>query len=170
MLKKIKLLFTSFFLFFIINSNHLYSQTYLELRKATQLKSFLFYPGDNIRFKKKGDDFFTFAKITGIRDQNLRFNNIEVPINQIDIIDIRNKTSDQLKTYGNIIAGGSLAYFIMDFINLSLVQRANYKDVYNKNILISCSVGFSIGAVSRIFKRKYYKRNDLNRIWIQNTQ
>ena len=105
-----------------------------------------------------------------MRDQNLRFNNIEVPIDQIDIIDIRNKTSDQLKTYGNIIAGGSLAYFIMDFINLSLVQRANYKDVYNKNILISCSVGFSIGAVSRIFKRKYYKRNDLNRIWIQNSQ
>ena len=168
--KKIKLLFTPFFLFLIINSNHLYSQTYLELRKATQLKSFLFYPGDNIRFKKKGDDFFTFAKITGMRDQNLRFNNIEVPINQIDIIDIRNKTSDQLKTYGNIIAGGSLDYFIMDFINLSLVQRANYKDVYNKNILISCSVGFSIGAFSRIFKRKYYKRNDLNRIWIQNTQ
>ena len=168
MLKKIKFLFLLYLL--IINYNHLYSQTYLELRKATQLKSFKIYPGENIRFKKKGDDFFTFAKITGMRDQNLRFNNIEVPINEIDKIDIRKKTSNRSKTYGNVVAGGSIAYFIVDFINLSIVQRANYKDVYNKNILISCSIGFSIGSALRIFKKKYFKRNDLNRIWIQNNQ
>lgn len=170
MLKKIKFLFSISLLTLIINCSQLYSQTYLELRKATQLKSFRIYPGDNIRFKKKGDDFFTFAKITGMRDQNLRFNNIEVPIDQIDKIDIRKQTSNRSKIYGNVIAGGSLGYFIIDFINLSLVQRANYMDVYNKNILISCSVGFSIGSALRIFKRKYFKRNDLNRIWIQNSQ
>ena len=95
MLKKIKFLFLLYLL--IINYNHLYSQTHLELRKATQLKSFKFYPGDNIRFIKKGDDFFTFAKITGMRDQNLRFNNIEVPINEIDKIDIRKKLLIEVK-------------------------------------------------------------------------
>ena len=66
MLKKIKFLFLIYLL--IINYNHLYSQTHLELRKATQLKSFKFIQ-EIILGLKKGDDFFTFAKITGMREQ-----------------------------------------------------------------------------------------------------
>ena len=156
------------FLLFIISSNKVFSQNYLELRKATKLNYFSIYPGENIRFKKKNDDFFTSARITSIDNKNLIFNNIEVPINEIQVIDIRSKTSNFGKNYGTVIAGGSMGYFIVDFINLSIVQRANYKDVFNQNILISCSIGFSIGIILRSFaKRKYFKRNELNRIWVQ---
>ena len=55
-----------------------------------------------------------------------------------------------------------------DFINLSLVQKANYKDVFSKNILINCGIGVGVGLLIRAFgKKKYFKRNKLNRIWIQ---
>ena len=156
------------FILFNFSSNKIFSQKYLELRKATKLKYFSFFPGENIRFKMKDDKYFTSAKITGIVNDKLKFNTIEIPVSRIDIIDIRSKSSNYGNIYGSIISGSSLAFFAIDFINLSLVQRANYKDVYNKSILISCSIGFSIGAILKKFgKRKYFKKNELNRIWIQ---
>ena len=60
------------------------------------------------------------------------------------------------------------SFFSVDFINLSVVQKANYKDVFSKNILINCGIGVGFGLRQDTFgKRKYFKRNKLNRIWIQ---
>ena len=61
-------------LFFIFVSNNLHSQYYLELKKASQTKSFKFFPGEKIRFKLKDDVNFTQAYITGITEDKLRFN------------------------------------------------------------------------------------------------
>ena len=48
------------------------------------------------------------------------------------------------------------------------MQKANYKDVFNQGILVSCSIGFSIGVIIRTFaKKKLYKRKNLNRVWIK---
>ena len=52
MLKKIKFLFLLYLL--IINYNHLYSQTHLELRKATQLKVSKFIQVIILGLKKGG--------------------------------------------------------------------------------------------------------------------
>ena len=163
----ILLIILSFFVF----ENNGYSQKYLELRKASRLKYFSFYPGENIRFKMYEDEYFTNSVITGISDSTLNFNNIQIPVSKIEIIDIRNKTSNMTKSLGLLISGGSLAYFAIDFINLSLVQKANYKDVINNKTLINCSIGIGIGVFVRLFaKKKYFKRNKLNRIWIQGIQ
>ena len=160
--------FISILFFFSLITVESYSQNYLELRKATKLKSINFFEGENIRFKQKTDEIFTYAKITGIGSNYLSFNNIQIPISNIDIIDIRSKTSNKGRAYGSLISGGSLGYFVIDFINLSIVQKSNYKDVFNENILISCSIGFSIGLLVRSFaKRKLFKRKNLNRIWIK---
>ena len=161
---KFIIIFLSFFIFWFEG----YSQKYLELTKASSLKSYIYFPGETIRFKLFNDKYFSRGTITGIGDSSLNFNDIKVPISKIEVVDIRSKTSNINKSLGLLIAGGSLAYFTIDFINLSLVQKANYKDVFNKNTLVNCIVGISVGSFIRIFaKKKFFKRSKLNRIWIQ---
>ena len=154
-------------LFFVFVSNNLHSQYYLELKKASKIKSFKFFPGEKIRFKLKDDENFTQGYITGISEDKLRFNYIEVSVSDIEIVDIRNKSSNFFKSGGKYIAGGSIAFFIIDFVNLSLVQKVKYKDVYNKDLLIGCSLSFSVGALLTFVKRKYFIKKKLNRIWVQ---
>ena len=156
-----------FILYFLI-PYQIFSQKFLELRKATKQKYYSFYSGETIRFKLYGDDSFSSGTLTGIGDSTLNFNSIKIPISKIEIIDIRGKTTNRAKGIGSTVMGGSVAFFAVDFINLTLVQKANYKDVFSKNILINCGIGVGVGLLIRTFgKRKYFKRNKLNRIWIQ---
>ena len=111
---------------------------------------------------------FSSGTLTGIGDSTLNFNSIRIPISKIEIIDIRGKTSNRVRRIGSTVIGGSAAFFAIDFINLTLVQKANYKDVFSRNLLINCGIGVGVGLIIRTFgKRKYFKRNKLNRIWIQ---
>ena len=96
-----------------------------------------------------GDDSFSSGTLTGIGDSTLNFNTIKVPISKIEIIDIRGKTTNRAKGIGLTVIGGSVAFFAVDFINLTLVQKANYKDVFNKNILINCGIGVGVGLLIR---------------------
>ena len=156
-----------FILYFLI-PYQIFSQKFLELRKATKQKYYSFYSGETIRFKLYGEDLFSSGTLTGIGDSTLNFNSIKIPISKIEIIDIRGKTTNRAKGIGSTVMGGSVAFFAVDFINLTLVQKANYKDVFSKNILINCGIGVGVGLLIRTFgKRKYFKRNKLNRIWIQ---
>ena len=156
-----------FVLYFLI-PYQIFSQKFLELRKATKQKYYSFYSGETIRFKLYGDDSFSSGTLTGIGDSTLNFNSIKVPISKIEIIDIRGKTTNRVKGIGSTVMGGSVAFFAVDFINLTLVQKANYRDVFSKNILINCGIGVGLGLLIRTFgKRKYFKRNKFNRIWIQ---
>ena len=122
---------------------------------------------EKIRFKLKDDENFTQAYITGISEDKLRFNYIEVPVSDIEIVDITRKSSNFFKSSGKYIAGGSIAFFIIDFMNLSLVQKVKYKDVYNKDLLIGCSLSFGVGALFTFVKRKYFVKKKLNRIRVQ---
>lgn len=156
------------FVFFFLLSNEMFPKRFLELRKATKQKFYSFYSGETIRFKLYGDELFSSGTLTGIGDSTLNFNSISIPISKIEIIDIRGKTTNRVKRIGSTVIGGSAAFFAIDFINLTLVQKANYKDVFNRNLLINCGIGVGLGLILRTFaKRKYFKRNKLNRIWIQ---
>ena len=74
-----------------------------------------------------------------------------------------------MRRFGTYFSGASAGYFLIDFINLSVVQKASAADVYDNKILIGCSVGIGLGFGLRQIKRKYFKRKKLNRIWIQDS-
>ena len=62
-----------FVLYFLI-PHQIFSQKFLELRKATKQKYYSFYSGETIRFKLFGDDSFSSGTLTGIGDSTLNFN------------------------------------------------------------------------------------------------
>ena len=70
----------------------LYSQSYLELKKLGKKRKIEFFSGEEIRFKIKNDENFSMARITGIYDDYINFNNIRVNIDDIELIDIRHKS------------------------------------------------------------------------------
>jgi len=148
-------------------SNKVFTQNILELGRANSFKTMSFYEGESLRFKKLNEDYFITARISGITDDKIKFNNIEIPVSDIDVIDVREKSSNFMRRFGTYFSGASAGYFLIDFINLSVVQKASAADVYDDKILIGCSVGIGLGFGLRQIKRKYFKRKKLNRIWIQ---
>jgi hypothetical protein len=148
-------------------SNKVFTQNILELGRANSFKTISFYEGESLRFKKSNEDYFITARISGITDDKIKFNNIEIPVSDIDVIDVREKSSNFMRRFGTYFSGASAGYFLIDFINLSVVQKASAADVYDDKILIGCSVGIGLGFGLRQIKRKYFKRKKLNRIWIQ---
>ena len=150
-------------------SNKVFTQNVLELGRANSFKTMSFYEGESLRFKKSNEDYFITARISGITDDKIKFNSIEIPVSDIDVIDVREKSSNFMRRFGTYFSGASAGYFLIDFINLSVVQKASAADVYDDKILIGCSVGIGLGFGLRQIKRKYFKRKKLNRIWIQET-
>tara|TARA_Y100000768_G_scaffold383356_1_gene365341 strand:- start:818 stop:1309 length:492 start_codon:yes stop_codon:yes gene_type:complete len=148
-------------------SNKVFTQNILELGRANSFKTMSFYEGESLRFKKSNEDYFITARISGITDDKIKFNNIEILVSDIDVIDVREKSSNFMRRFGTYFSGASAGYFLIDFINLSVVQKASAADVYDDKILIGCSVGIGLGFGLRQIKRKYFKRKKLNRIWIQ---
>ncbi|MAS38694.1 MAG: hypothetical protein CMB84_01690 [Flammeovirgaceae bacterium] len=158
-----------FFVPFVLISYNLFPQSFLELGKANSFKTMRFNEGENLRFKKFNEKYFISARISGISDKMIKFNNIEIPVEDIEIIDVREKSSNFMRRFGTYFSGASAGYFLIDFINLSVVQKASAADVYDNKILIGCSVGIGLGFGLRQIKRKYFKRKKLNRIWIQDS-
>ena len=111
-------------------SNKVFTQNILELGRANSFKTMSFYEGESLRFKKSNEDYFITARISGITDDKIKFNNIEIPVSDIDVIDVREKSSNFMRRFGTYFSGASAGYFLIDFINLSVVQKASAADVY----------------------------------------
>ena len=69
-------------------SNKVFTQNILELGRANSFKTMSFYEGESLRFKKSNEDYFITARISGITDDKIKFNNIEIPVSDIDVIDV----------------------------------------------------------------------------------
>ena len=107
---------------------------------------------------------FSSARITGIYEDYINFNNIKVDINDIELIDIRNKSSDTFKGVGYIVSGASLGYFSIDIFNMTVVQGNTLKKSFNEKIGISSLTGVFLGISITFIKKKYFKTVGMNRI------
>ena len=153
-----------FILFIFFYTIQCYSQNYLELKKLGNKRKIEFFPGEEIRFKIKNDENFSSARITGIYEDYINFNNIKVDLNNIELIDIRNKSSDTFKGVGYIVSGASLGYFSIDIFNMTVVQGNTLKKSFNEKIGISSLTGIFIGISITFIKKKYFKNQGMNRI------
>ena len=149
-----KIYFLLFMYFFTLP---LYSQSYLELKKLGKKRKIEFFSGEEIRFKIKNDENFSMARITGIYDDYINFNNIRVNIDDIELIDIRHKSSNTFKGIGYIISGTSLGFFAIDIINLSVVQKNTLKRSFNEKIGITSLSGIFLGISITFIKKNILK-------------
>ena len=79
-------------LFFLAYSQHTSAQRYLVLRKGNKPhKQIIFNEGEAIRFRLKGERFFTSSLIQGFGKDEIRFHYYRIKLNEIAEIDIDNK-------------------------------------------------------------------------------
>ena len=155
---------TFFTVFIICFSNLCFSQNFLELKKLGKEKKIEFYPGEEIRFKLKNDENFSRAYITGVYDEYMSFNKIKINFKDIEMVDVRKKSSDSFIKIGNLVSISSLGFFTIDLLNLTVVRGIAFKNAFDQNQALVSFSAFTLGISLRFIKQKYFKNKGLNRI------
>lgn len=96
-----------------------FAAKYLLLQRLGKRGSIEFREGDYIRFKVKGSDTFNRSLILGFTKDAIRFNSYQVPLEEIEIIDISRKSFGgfQWSRLGfiSMLSGG--VFLVIDAIN-----------------------------------------------------
>jgi hypothetical protein len=106
-------------LFWFLVTSECFAARYLLLTRLGKKGSIEFRDGDHLRYKLKGDDQFHRSLILGFSDSTIIFNSYQVPLRDIEVIDIRKESFGgfqwaQLGFLG-IISGG--LFLVIDSIN-----------------------------------------------------
>ena len=111
--------FASLFLFPVAA----HSQKQLVLLKGEKVKLRL-YPGDEIVFRLKGSKEIRKSYINNLLDTAVMLHQDIVPYHQIDRIYFRQ--SSFANVIGGLLVVGGVGYFLIDYINVALVQGDSY--------------------------------------------
>jgi len=66
-------------------------QGYLLLKKRNRPYKVLFQVGEKLRFKLKGERFFTESMITGFGDNYVQFHYFKIALDEFSVIDVKDK-------------------------------------------------------------------------------
>ena len=155
---------TLFIIFIMSFSNLCFSQNFLELKKIGMKKKIEFYPGEEIRFKLKNDENFSRAYITGVYDGYMNLNRIKINFEDIERVDIREKSSNTFIGIGKTLFVVSLGYLTIDLVNLTVVRGISLKNAFNQNQALISFSGLTLGISLQFIKKKYFKNKGLNRV------
>jgi len=145
-------------------SNLCFSQNLLELKKLGKKKKIEFYPGEEIRFKLKNDENFSRAYITGVYDGYMNLNRIKINFEDIERVDIREKSSNTFIDIGKTLFVVSLGYLTIDLLNLTVVRGISLKNAFNQNQALISFSGLTLGISLQFIKKKYFINKGLNRL------
>lgn len=97
---------------------------YLLLKKAGTQKEVVFYEGDEIRFRIRGEDHYRRALIQGLRIDTVRFHYFEVAIRDIEVIDIRGHRYQHFHfaSAGSKVIAAGMLFLAGDYVNQKLIQ------------------------------------------------
>ena len=155
---------TLFIIFIMSFSNLCFSQNLLELKKLGKKKKIEFYPGEEIRFKLKNDENFSRAYITGVYDGYMNLNRIKINFEDIERVDIREKSSNTFIDIGKTLFVVSLGYLTIDLVNLTVVRGISLKNAFNQNQALISFSGLTLGISLQFIKKKYFINKGLNRL------
>ncbi|MCB0488554.1 MAG: hypothetical protein R2820_10155 [Cyclobacteriaceae bacterium] len=121
-----------------------------------------FEEGEQIRFKRKGDDGYSLALIQGIHPGFIIVANDTVFTYDIEVVDVRKKklTSFKVSSIGKglMIAGAGL--FLVDFFNTTVIINSDYelKNSAWRGSAVLLGLGTFMQFVNNDFFRQYRHR------------
>ena len=144
--------------FLFISNAPCFGAKYLLLQRLGKKGSIEFRDGDYLRFKVKGSDTYNRSLILGFTKDAIKFNSYEVPISEIEVIDISGESFGgfQWSQLGflSILSGG--IFLVIDSINNEFTSETA--------IISAALVG---GGVALTFlKKKKFKVSPKNKIEI----
>lgn len=138
-------------------SYNLSAQKYLLLRKVGRPYKIVFEEGQYMRFKLKGDRFFTKALIQGFGQDDIRFHYYRIKLQEIDEIDVSEKNFTVFSFRsgpGKLVVAG-LGYLITDQFNQTVIRDESF-GVSKRTAIISGAITSS-GFLLKLIQKKRFK-------------
>jgi hypothetical protein len=109
------------------------------------------YPGDEIKFKLKGEDFVRTSYINNLFDTALVAHTDLVPFSSIEKIYFRTPAGLTKKIGQGLVVGG-VGYFLIDQLNEVVVQ--GNKGSIDENVAITSAIMVGVGLPLILLKKK----------------
>lgn len=119
-----KTFFLAILLFFTLCPTFSYAQRQLVLLKGEKVKLRL-YPGDEFIYRLKGSKKIYNSYVNNVFDTAVMVHRDIIPFHKIDRVYFRQ--SSFANVIGGLLVTGGVGYFLIDYINVAVVQGDNYE-------------------------------------------
>lgn len=132
-------------------------QRYLILKKKNRPYSVIFQEGDELRFKLKGEKYFTKGLIEGFGVDEIRFHYYRIKLNEIAEIDVgsKNFTIFSFRSGPGKLLISGFAFVAIDQFNQTVVNDQPFS-INGKTALIGGALTTS-GIVLKLIQKKRWK-------------
>lgn len=161
-----------FLLIFLMCSLSVNAQeVYLYLNKIGRTTKVKFYEKEAIRFKLLGDDYYSSGRITGFEGDAIKVENVAIPLDQIESIDIKDKNFSMFSfrsTPGKLAFAG-YGYVFIDWFNRRVVDGQQNAGIDLRVAAVSTGL-IGTGYLLKALRKKYFKVGGRKVIAIINTK
>lgn len=119
-----KTIFSVILLLFLVCSTAAFAQRQLVLLKGEKVKLRL-YPGDEFVYRLKGSKKIYTSYVNNVMDTAVMVHQDIIPFHKIDRVYFRQ--SSFANVIGGLLVTGGVGYFLIDFVNVALVQGDKYE-------------------------------------------
>lgn len=145
--------------FFLLLSFCCHGQSYLLLKKKNRPYNVVFKVGEKLRFKLKGERFFTESMITGFGDNYIQFHYYKIALDEIAVIDVKDKKFTVFSFTsgpGKLMISG-IALLSTDQFNQMVIRHEPF-NIQGDIAKIAGSLTLS-GILLRLIQKKRWKLN-----------
>lgn len=141
-------------------SNKAISQKYLLLRKVGRPYIITYNEGDYIRFKLKGERFFTKALIQGFEKGHIQFHYFRIKLDEIAEVDVSDKNFTVFSYRsgpGKLVTAG-VGYLVLDQFNQTAIQGESF-GISSQTAIVATSLTASGFLLKAIQKKRFKMKN-----------
>jgi len=146
---------TSIFLLLVLSA--FAQERYLLLRKVGKPYQIIFYEGESMRFRVKGEKYFVEDFIQGLSGNSIRFHYYNIQLDEIDAIDVRSRNFTVFSfrsSPGKLIIAG-IGLIAIDQLN-QVVIRDEPAGVSTGTAIVAGSL-IASGFILRLIQKKYFR-------------
>lgn len=133
-------------------------QRYLTLSKVNKpRKQIIFYEGESMRFRLKGERFFNSGWIQGFGEDEIRFHYYRIKLDEIAEIDVDNKnfTIFNVKSWSNVLLVSGPLFLAIDQFNQGVI-RDEPAGINSETVVVSGTMVAS-GLMLRWLRKRRWK-------------